>query len=104
MRTIGRSRRAFRRALPPVTATALIAVFSAGAHIVRGGRSIPAIVAIAAGLTLIVFLTYFSLSFAGYRVKADTVDVPLRYSWPLVGGLTAVVMAIALYLASRFGG
>lgn len=80
----------------------LIAVLIAGAHIVRGGRSITAILAIAVGLTLVVFLTSFSLSFAGYRVKADTVDAPARYSWPLVGGLTAVVMAMALYLASHF--
>ena len=102
MMTIGRSRRAFLRALPPAIATALIAIIIAGAHIVRGGRSITVILAIAVGLTLVVFLTYFSLSFAGHRVKGDTVYVPARYSWPLVGGLTAVVMAMALYLASRF--
>jgi len=103
MKTIGRSRRAFLRALPPATVTALIAVFVAAAHIARGGQSFTVSLAIAVGLTLVVFLTYFILSFAGYRVKDDTVDVPIRYSWPLVGGLTAVVMALALYLASRFG-
>ncbi len=68
----------------------------------RGGQSFTVSLAIAVGLTLVVFLTYFSLSFAGFRVKGDTVDGPTRYSWPLVGGLTAVVMAVALYLASRF--
>ena len=103
MKTIRRLRRAFLRALPPAAVTAIVAVLVAVAHIARGGRSIPVIFAIVAGLTLVVFLTYFSLSFAGYRVRADTVDVPGRYSWPIVGGLTAVVMATALYLASRFG-
>ncbi len=103
MKPIGHSRRAFLRALPPAAVTAVIAVVVAGAHIARGGQSITVILAIAAGLTLVVFLTYFSLSFLGYRVKADTVNVPARYSWPIVGGLTVVVMATALYLASRFG-
>ena len=101
MNTSGRSRRAFLRALPPTTVTALVAALIAGAHIVRGGRAVAAILAIAVGLTLVVFLTYFSLSFVGYRVKADTVDVPARYAWPLVGGVTVIVMATALYLASR---
>ena len=103
MKTIGRSRRAFLKALPPTAVTALVAVLIAGADIVRGGRSIQVVLAIAVGLTLVVFLTYFGLSLAGYRVRADTVDVPTRYSWPLVGGLTAVVMATVLYLASRAG-
>jgi hypothetical protein len=102
MKTSGRSRRAFLRALPPTTVTALTAALIAGAHVVRGSRPITVILAVAVGLTLVVFLTYFSLSFAGYRVKADAVDVPTRYAWPLVGGITVVVMAAAFYLASRF--
>ena len=101
MNTSGRSRRASLRALPPTIVTALVAVLIAGAHVVRGGRSITVILAVAVGLTLVVFVTYFSLSFAGYRVKADTVDVPAQYAWPLVGGVTVVVMATALYLADR---
>ena len=40
MKTIGRSRRAFLKALPPTAVTALGAVLIAGADIVRGGRSI----------------------------------------------------------------
>lgn len=103
MTTVRRSSHALRRALPPATATCIIAAVIAGAHIVRGGRSIAVVLAIALGLTVVVFVTYFSLSLAGYRVEADAVDVPTRYSWPLVGGLTVVVMATALYLASRFG-
>jgi hypothetical protein len=70
----------------------------------RGDRSITVSLAIASGLTLVVFLTYFTLSVAGYRVRADNVDVPTRYSWPLVSGVTIVVMVVALYLAGRFGG
>ena len=69
MKTIGRSHRAFLRALPPTMVTAIVAVPIVGIHIARSGRWITTSIAIAIGLMLVVFLTYFSLSVAGYRVN-----------------------------------
>lgn len=103
MKPVGRLRQALLRALAPTIATGVISGLFAIAQILRGGRSVAVAMAVAAGLTVVVFLTYFSSSLGGYRVKSEgTVDIPASRSWLLVSGLTIVVMAAALFLASRF--
>ena len=95
MKQPGAIGRAATRALPPT--------ILAGAGLVAFGvfdvfrRGSPAVVmaVICLGLTVVVFVTYFILGIAGYRVGPDgSVRAPWLYAWAVA--LAAVVAAGAL--------
>jgi hypothetical protein len=101
MKAMRRPRRAFLKALPVTIISGIVSIFIAGAHVLRGDRPLVVALAISLGLTLVVFLTYFVLALCGYKIDANgSVDVRKRYSWPLIGAVTVIVMAVALYFAS----
>lgn len=96
--TIGK---AATRALPP-TILAGFGLVAFGAFDVFRRGSPPVVMAvICLGLAAVVFLTYFILGIAGYRVSADgSVRVPWPYAWAVA--LAAVASAGALgYLVLR---
>jgi hypothetical protein len=54
------------------------------------------------GLFLIVFVTYFILAFAGYRVRPDGfVSAPRPVAWALVAVTATVLVVIIVILAFR---
>jgi hypothetical protein len=102
MKMIGTSRRALLRALPVTIISGIAFILVGIGRALRGDRPLVGALAVSLALTAVVFLTYFVLAVYGYKVDArGTVDVPKRYSWPLIGAVTVIVMAAAFYLASR---
>src|SRR5882724_4563089 len=101
MKRAGKLSRASRRALPPtIFAGACLLLFGAFDVIRRGTR--PAVAAvIGLGLTAVVFLTYFILGAAGYRLSGDgTVRVPWPYAW-LVVLIVVLGIGTVAYLSLR---
>jgi len=93
--------RAATKALPP-TIFAGVGLVAFGAFDVFRRGSPPVVMAvICLGLAAVVFLTYFILGIAGYRVSTDgSVRAPWPYAWAVA--LAAVAVAGALsYLVLR---
>jgi NADH:ubiquinone oxidoreductase subunit H len=93
--------KAATRALPPtIFAGAGFLAFGCF-DVLRRGTSPIVMAVICLGLTAVVFLTYFMLGIAGYRVSADgTVRAPWPYAWAVA--LAAVLVAGAVgYLTLR---
>jgi len=61
-------------------------------------------ISVVVALTAIVFLTYFVLGLAGYRVSLDRdarVRVPRLIAWLIVACVTVVVFGVLFYLLLR---
>src|SRR5712691_8439846 len=100
MKRTGRVARATARALPPtILVGAGILLFGAFDVMRRGTR--PAVAAIIGlALTAVVFVTYFILGVARYRVNAGgAVRVPWPYAWLLV---LVVILAVGTMAFLRF--
>lgn len=93
--------KAVTRALPPaIFAGAGFLAFGCF-DVLRRGTSPIVMAVIGLGLTAVVFMTYFVLGIAGYRVSADgTVQAPWPYAWAVALAAVLVAGAIA-YLALR---
>jgi hypothetical protein len=89
------------RALPPAIFAGVGFLAFAAFDVLRRGTPPIVMAVIALGLTAVVFMTYFLLSIAGYRVSTEgTVRAPWPYAWAIV--LSAVLAAGALaYLVLR---
>src|SRR6266498_4794097 len=101
MKSTGRVGRATARALPPtILVGAGVLLFGAFDVLRRGTR--PAVAAvIGLALTPVVFVTYFVLGLAGYRLRTDgSVRIPWPYAYLIV---LAVVLALGVvaYVALR---
>ena len=93
--------KAATRALPPAIFAGVGFLAFGAVDVLRRGTSPIVMGVICLGLTAVVFVTYFLLGIAGYRVSADgTVRAPWPYAWAVA--LTAVLGAGTLaYLVLR---
>jgi hypothetical protein len=96
--TIGK---AATSALPP-TIFAGVGLVTFGAFDVFRHGSPPVVMAIIClGLAAVIFLTYFILGIAGYRVSADeSVRAPWPYAWAVALAAVAVAGALGYLVAS----
>jgi hypothetical protein len=94
-------RKAVTRALSPaIFAGAGLAAFGAF-DMLRRGRPPAVMTVICLGLAAVVFLTYFILGVAGYRVSVDgTVRAPWPYAWAVALAAALAVGALG-YLVLR---
>ena len=100
MEPASNSWQAFLKALPVTVISGIGFGLIAVGHALKGDRSLVGALVVSLALTVVMFLTYFVLARCGYKVDAHgNVNVPRRYSWPLLGAVIAVVMAAALYVA-----
>src|SRR5215467_11605447 len=92
-------RQAALKALPVTILSGVMATLILLEHALRADRPLIVGVFVSLGLTLVVFLTYFFLALCGYKVDPHgTVNVPRRYSWPLVFVVIIVILGVAVYL------
>ena len=93
--------KAATRALPPAILAGVGFLAFGAFDVLRRGTSPIVMAVICLGLTAVVFVTYFLLGIAGYRVGTDgTVRAPWPYVWAVA--LTAVLAAgVLVYLVLR---
>jgi hypothetical protein len=98
-KTNDRVQHAWRAAAPPAIVTAVVCGLSV---VVRWRQSVEnprASVGAAAGLTLVVFLTYFLLVAIGFKASSPgTVQAPRIYMWPTVLVIVLVVFGLLFYV------
>jgi uncharacterized BrkB/YihY/UPF0761 family membrane protein len=90
---------AFRAAARPSTVMALAGALTLLTHWSKFADDRVVGVAVVSGLVLVVFLTYFVLALAGFKVSPrGVVEAPRLYAWSFICAIVIVVFGVLFYL------